>query len=229
MSGVSDVPATQVRHSRDSARVYEEGMLCVQDGNYAAALELLSTANEDAVFGSAYALGLMAQQGYGCLKNENAAYAYFVQSSRRGHSVAGYEVAMMLHGLSWRDTTHAEDVRAFCLFRAAARGTEQCRPVLHAHHMLGECYLQGRGVAQDNSKALQKFTQHRELCFAHTDSVQDALLLCPRSSLYLGLMYLNGMGVRSSCATAQLYFQDANQGGVSRKIVRSLNAPISLP
>lgn len=222
MQSVCCATATQVCCSRDMLRVYEQGRRCLIDGDYTTAFELLCVANKNDVFGSAYTLGKMTQHGYGCEKNKDDAYTYFLQSLRRGHSVAGYEVAMTLHNDERSEKTYAQDERVFELFTAAAAGTERCLPVLHAHHMLGVCRMHGFGVVQDEAIAARHFLRHRALCFDRAQIMKNALISCRDSSLCLGVMHLRGTGVVLCRKTAESYFEDAKKGGISCTSIRAL-------
>ena len=104
----------------------------LRKGEYAKAYAQYEKANASGEFGSAYAMGLMAKHGIGCARSPSDAYHLFHQSMQRGHSVAGYECALMLHNMDPQQTSPSEDATAFRLFLLAVKGTVRCPPVLHA-------------------------------------------------------------------------------------------------
>lgn len=208
------VCAASTGDTGEGLAMYDAGMSHFQSEQFQAALPMLQGANKHCVFGSAYALGIMRKHGYGCLKDANAAYVLFRQSSRRGHSIAGYECALMLHNIDAHRTTDVQDALAFKLFLAAALGTARCPPVLHAQSMVGECYLQGRGVAQNYEKAFESFTQHRQTCHDESDTVAEALRLSSSSAFFLGAMHMQGLGMGVSAAKADFFFNEATLGSL---------------
>lgn len=186
----------------------------LQKGEYAKAYAQYEEANASGEFGSAYAMGLMTKYGVGCAKSPSNAYHLFHQSMQRGHSAAGYECAMILHNMDTQQTSPLQDATAFRLFLLAVKGTVRCPPVLHACCMVGECYLQGRGVAQDYARAMAMFLEHRRLCYTTCLCEATAARRARSSVIHLGFMFQHGLGTPCNADKANEMFIEAALGDV---------------
>ncbi|GHU03619.1 hypothetical protein FACS1894205_0470 [Alphaproteobacteria bacterium] len=126
---------------------YEEGVVLMRGGDYAAALERWS-ADAEADPRSQYSIGYLHQYGLGVDADPSEALKWYEKAGAGGFGDAWYAI-----GLLYEDTKlGARDLaKAMDYYKKAA----QTGPNKDAEYALGRMYLRGRGVKPDPDEAVK--------------------------------------------------------------------------
>lgn len=125
---------------------FEQALAAFEAGNYPVALKELRPLAEKGDARSQYALGVMAENGFGMPKNTSQAAAWYLKAAKQGNTDAQYNLgAMYEHGIGMP----ANPVQAARWYRLAAEGGD-----IDALSNLGVLYEKGEGVQLDKVLAL---------------------------------------------------------------------------
>ncbi|MBP8080807.1 MAG: sel1 repeat family protein [Arenimonas sp.] len=125
---------------------YDQALAAFEAGNYPVALKELRPLAEKGDARSQYALGVMAENGFGMAKNLPQAAAWYLKAAKQGNTDAQYNLgAMYEHGIGMP----ANPVQAARWYRPAAEGGD-----IDAISNLGVLYEKGQGVPQDRVLAM---------------------------------------------------------------------------
>lgn len=130
----------------------EDGMVALENGDYAAALDILGPLAEQRgaeAQEAQYVLGLMHTNGWGVAKDEVEAAKWFRLAADQGHADAQYILGVIYNTAQGVAKDDAEAVRWFRL--ASKQGHAQ------AQFSLAVLYGLGAGVEKDRERALMWF------------------------------------------------------------------------
>ncbi len=150
-----------------------------------------------------YRLGLFYEQGFGVRKSESRATAYYRHGADQCHAPSAYRLALCLR----RHADKADlDISYFWLRIAAELGSPE------ACGLLGDCYADGEGVAENPLRAAYWYTRAAE------DGDFGA-------AYRLACLYRDGRGVKQNHACEKYYAEIAYNGGVraAEKLIARLS------
>jgi hypothetical protein len=125
---------------------FEQALAAFEAGNYPVALKELRPLAEKGDARSQYAMGVMAENGFGMPKNLSQAGAWYLKAAKQGNTDAQYNLgAMYEHGIGMPPNP----VQAARWYRLAAENGD-----IDALSNLGVLYEKGQGVSQDKVLAL---------------------------------------------------------------------------
>ena len=125
---------------------FDQAVAAFEDGNYPVALKELKPLAEKGDARSQYAMGVMAENGFGMAKNLSQAAAWYLKSAKQGNTDAQYNLgAMYEHGVGMP----INYVQAARWYRPAAESGD-----IDALSNLGVLYEKGAGVKQDKILAM---------------------------------------------------------------------------
>ena len=125
---------------------FDQALAAFEAGNYPAALKELRPLAERGDARSQYAMGVMAENGFGMPKNLPQAAAWYLKAAKQGNSDAQYNLgAMYEHGIGMP----ANAAQAARWYRLAAEAGD-----IDALSNLGVLYEKGQGVPQDKVLAM---------------------------------------------------------------------------
>jgi len=125
---------------------FDQALAAFEAGDYPVALKELRPLAEKGDARSQYALGVMAENGFGMPRNLPQAAAWYLKSAKQGNTDAQYNLgAMYEHGIGMP----ANPGQAARWYRPAAEGGD-----IDAISNLGVLYEKGQGVPQDKVLAM---------------------------------------------------------------------------
>lgn len=125
---------------------FDQALAAFEAGNYPVALKELRPLAEKGHARSQYALGVMAENGFGMPRNLPQAAAWYLKAAKQGNTDAQFNLgAMHEHGIGMP----ANPAQAARWYRPAAEGGD-----IDALSNLGVLYEKGEGVPQDKVLAL---------------------------------------------------------------------------
>lgn len=125
---------------------FDQALAAFEAGNYPVALKELRPLAEKGDARSQYALGVMAENGFGMPRNLPQAAAWYLKAAKQGNTDAQFNLgAMHEHGIGMP----ANPAQAARWYRPAAEGGD-----IDALSNLGVLYEKGEGVPQDKVLAL---------------------------------------------------------------------------
>ena len=125
---------------------FDQALAAFEARNYPVALKELRPLAEQGDARSQYAMGVMAENGFGMPKNPSQAAAWYLKAAKQGNTDAQYNLgAMFEHGIGMP----ANPGQAAHWYRRAAEGGD-----IDALSNLGVLYEKGQGVPQDKVLAL---------------------------------------------------------------------------
>jgi len=125
---------------------FDEANAAFESGNYPKALEELQPLVDKGDARAQYAMGVMAENGFGMPVNLQQAAAWYLQAAQQGNTDAQFNLgAMYEHGIGMP----ADPAQAAYWYRPAAESGD-----IDALSNLGVLYEKGEGVPQDKVLAL---------------------------------------------------------------------------
>ncbi len=172
---------------------FENAMQAYKNGSFIEALNgfYILAKNGDAK--AQYNVGLMYAQGQGAKADLHKAMEWYEKAAKQDIAKAQYNLAQIYHKLG-DSQDHAYEKAKYWYEKAAQQGIAQ------AYNNLGALYLEGKGIAQDEKKALEQFKIAAEKGDAN-------------AQLNAAILYLEGKGTPVDKMKAYEYFKKALQGG----------------
>ena len=178
------------------ADTFEDASDAYSKGNYIKALNLFFALAKDGDVKAQYNVGIIYEHGKGVKPDIDQAKKWYEKSAKGGNEKAMYNLALLYHSQDGKKP-HAIEMAKYWYEKAVEAG------VVEANNNLATLYLEGKGVPQDNKKALELLQK--------ASKAND-----PQAQYNLGLLYGWGKDIQQDKLKAYENLTKAINAGVSQ-------------